>query len=368
MSGLVKPTVTFSTDAVESYSQPNASAPTAAGNPLLANSRDASRLTFQVAQSRFGLHFNEKGALRGLLEFDFIDFSKASPTVASLPRVRIAAFEWSPMAGLFIGAGQEWDLYAPLNPHTANLVGSNFQSGNAAFMRQQVKVLYRPGPFEVGAAAGLAAANAGAKDGNIELGSIPTGAVRFQWLPSTGNRLGLSAIATSLRFEGASGPERRLAGAVALFGELTMGRTNARLEASIGRNSANLGLLTIGTGYAGTDVDEVGGFVSVRQGLHAQHFVSARAGYARLIDAAKVRASYGYQTNSTVAVSMGTGAGIKSNLSTAAAYEFRPLKNLGFVFETTYFRTEHQLVSSDVDQMNATREAVVFDLSALVTF
>lgn len=86
----IKPTIIVSSAAVESFSQPNASAITAAGNPALALEPDHARLTFQVAQTRLGLQLNEKGVVRGQVE---IDFAKASPTTASLPRLRIAKVE-----------------------------------------------------------------------------------------------------------------------------------------------------------------------------------------------------------------------------------------------------------------------------------
>lgn len=367
--GLIKPSVIFASSALESYSQPNSSAPTAAANPIMATAVDADRLTFQVAQSRLGLHFNEKGALRGQIELDFIDFSKASPTVASLPRLRILKVDWAINDSWLLSAGQDWDLHAPLNPHGANLVGGQFLSGNSAFMRQQVKAFYKADDFELGAALGLAAANAGAKEGNIELGSVPTGAVRAQWLSSAGNRVGISAIATSLRFDAADGAEeRRLAGSAALFSELTTGRTNARVEAYFGRNAANLGLLALGTGFAGHDIDEWGGFVSVRQGFSEQHFATARAGIARVIDMADVRPSYTYAAGATVATAAGTGSGIRGNASVALGYEYRPLKPLGLVLEGTYFRTDHQLQVTDAVTVSGLREAASLELAAIAAF
>ena len=70
---------------------------------------------------------------RAQLEVDFIDFSKASPTVVSLPRLRIARVEWAPTPKFSVVAGQDWDLHAPVNAHGANLVGTRFLSGNTGF-------------------------------------------------------------------------------------------------------------------------------------------------------------------------------------------------------------------------------------------
>src|SRR5688572_7126561 len=91
---VIKPSFIAAADALESFSQPNATAPTAAANPVLAALPDEAYTTFQVAQSRLGFWFDEKGPVRGHFEFDFIDFAKSSPTTQALPRLRIAAVEW----------------------------------------------------------------------------------------------------------------------------------------------------------------------------------------------------------------------------------------------------------------------------------
>ena len=64
----LKPAVIPSSGAVESFGQPNASAVTAAGNPVVSISPGDPRLTFQVAQSRLGLAVNEAGQVRAQLE------------------------------------------------------------------------------------------------------------------------------------------------------------------------------------------------------------------------------------------------------------------------------------------------------------
>ncbi|MEY4512937.1 MAG: hypothetical protein RLZZ450_5059, partial [Pseudomonadota bacterium] len=242
--GILRPTVTLSSHAVESFSNSNASAVTAAANPVLANLPDDARLSFQVAQTRFGLWVGEKESVRAHLEFDFIDFGKASPTVQALLRLRIAAVEWSPTERLTIAAGQDWDLHAPINPHGVNLVGGHFQSGNTGFMRHQVKAIYKLGDsLELAGAIGLQGANATAKDGPIELARMPTFALRATGLLGKLGKVGLSGIVTRLRFAPGSDDERHaLAGAFGAFGELLPTETLAiRFEAYLGRNVANLG-------------------------------------------------------------------------------------------------------------------------------
>jgi len=374
--GTIKPTVMPSSAAVESFSQPNASAITAAGNPVLANSPDHARLTFQVAQSRLGLWVNEKGRVRGHVEIDFIDFSKASPTVASLPRLRIAALEWQPLDALTLAAGQDWDLHAPLNAHGSNMVGTNFLSGNTGFMRQQVKVLGKLGDFELGGAVGMEGVNATAKDAAFELSDVPTFALRVQYGLGAHGKVGVSGLATSLILGLGTPTERRtFAGAAAVFADLTFAKTNVRFEANLGRNESNIGMLGLGFGGA-KDLDEWGGFVSIRQGLTEMHALYAHAGLARVLNRSDVKPSYGYATlpadgspppMSSAALTT-TGPGMMSNVGVTLGYELRVHKNLAFLFEGFYFHSEHVLQAVDAARVSGDREAFGGELAGLLTF
>lgn len=371
----LKPTVIVSGRGVESFSQPNASAITAAGNPVLTTLPDEARLTFQVAQSRAGLWFNEHGAVRGQVEFDFIDFAKASPTAASLPRLRVAHLDWAPSEHFTLTAGQDWDLHAPVNPHGSNMVGARFLSGNVGFMRQQVKALGRAGRFELAGAVGLPAANITSKDGAFELSLVPTFAVRGAWLVG-GGRVGVSAIATSLRLAPGTAAERRtLAGGVTAFADVTLGRSTLRGELTLGRNLANLGALSLG--YAGAaDVGEWGGFLSARHGFTEMHFVYANAGLMRVLNRGAVMPSYAYPVLPAdgsapllaSAVLAGTGPGLLHNAGVTLGYELRLSKALAFLLEGYFLQTEHRLLALDAARLEATRRAFGGELAALVTF
>ena len=74
--GFLIPTLSVATEGVESFSQPNQSAFTAAANPALLANRTAARSSFQVAQSRIGFVVRPEAKTNGRLEFDFIDFTK----------------------------------------------------------------------------------------------------------------------------------------------------------------------------------------------------------------------------------------------------------------------------------------------------
>ena len=170
----IKPTIIVAGSPVESFSNANATAATAAGNPVITAIQDEASTTFQVGQSRLGFWFNEKGKTRGQFELDFIDFTKSSPTVGALPRLRIAKVEWSLSDSTVLMAGQDWDLFSPLNGYTLNIVSVAYQAGNSAFMRQQAKLIWHNDSLELGAAVGLAGINNAAKALLPEYSRIPT--------------------------------------------------------------------------------------------------------------------------------------------------------------------------------------------------
>lgn len=371
-----KPTVIASSGAVESYSQPNATAITAAANPVLATLPDQPRLSFQVGQSRAGVWVNEKGVVRGQVELDFVDFTKASPTVASLPRLRILKIEWAPTEKFSLQAGQDWDLHAPVNPHGSNLVGARFLSGNAGFMRQQVKALGKVGSFELAGAVGMQGVNATAKDAAFELSMVPTFAVRAAWLVGKG-RVGISGIATSLRLGLGTPAERRaFSGGVSAFADVTFGTTNLRAELNLGQNLANIGQLTLGFGNTTQDAAEWGGFVSVRHGFTDMHFVYANAGLMRVLTPGAVKPSYSYPSlpadgsapAMSSAVLAGTGPGLFHNAGATLGYELRLNKNLAFLLEGYFLWSEHKLQDLDVERVGGLRRAFGGELAGVVTF
>ncbi|MET0404290.1 MAG: hypothetical protein ABW123_17905 [Cystobacter sp.] len=375
--GSLNPRVVASSGAVESYSQPNAVAVTAAGNPVFSTAPDAARYTFQVAQSRVGFWLNEKGRVRAQVELDFVDFTKATPTVVSLPRLRLARVDYAFTPQHILSLGQDWDLHAPINPHGINLVGALFVGGNTAFMRQQVKYLYSTPTLELGAALGFPAPNNGVKDGAFELGLLPTVAVRGAYKFGK-SRVGASAIATRLGFNLGQADERfREAVSVSLFSDLTpVAETNVRVELNAGQNAANLGLLTLAQGRLAEDVREVGGFISVRQTVNSHHAVYGMAGYQRVLNPEKVVPSYGYAAAApggeppafSTATLSGTGPGMLHNGSARLGYEFRPLRKLAFVVEGFVFRSRFRLQEVDVARTSAARTTMGIETGALLTF
>lgn len=379
--GILKPTVTYASAAVESFGNPNASAITAAANPVLANLPDDSRLSFQVAQTRFGLWIGEKTKFRGHLEFDFIDFAKSTPTVQSLLRLRIAAVEWSITDALVVAAGQDWDLDAPINAFGVNLVGTQFLSGNHGFMRQQVKALYTFGDkLELGGAIGFPAANAASKDAALELGRMPTFALRATALLGRLGKVGVSGIMTRLRFAPGADERFAIAGAGTLFGDMNPTQTlSLRFEGYIGQNVANLGALGIGQGSRAKDAQEVGFFVSMKQVLAEQHAVYLTYSQAHALHRDEVTPSYGYPNLApdampvpppafSTAVPAGTGSGFRWNESARLGYEYKPIKALAVAVEGFWYDTSHQLLPVDAARISGRRHALGADVALVYTF
>ncbi len=358
----IKPTLIVASGPVESFGQSNSSAITAAGNPVLAAIQDEASLTFQVAQSRLGFWFNEKAPVRGQIEFDFADFAKSSPTAASFPRLRLAKIEWQLTDPLLLIAGQDWDLFQPMNPHCFNITAVAFLSGNTAFVRQQAKFIYHNDSLELGGAVGMAGVNNGAKALVPEYGRIPTLAARAALLFGAAGRVGVSAIGTSWRFAPDTPTERKaLAGAVGAYGDVTpFPGFNLRFEAYGGQNLANLGSLSLGLGNATNDLKEIGGWLSAKYSLTEAHALTVLGGTAKVLNDEDVVASYVYPAQmagampppESAATISPTGPGIASNLTARLGYEYRYDKTIAFVAEGFMFKTKHVLnaeFDADID-------------------
>jgi len=375
--GFVNTRIAVASGAVESFNQPNFVAITAAGNPVFSNEPDDARYSFQAAQTRIGLWVNEKGTLRGHVEFDFVDFSKATPTLGSLPRLRIAIAEYAFAPGHALALGQDWDLHSPLNSHSINMVGNLFLAGNTGFMRQQLRYVYSGTKVELGAALGFPAANLTPKDAALELGSLPTLALRAAYKSGKSN-VGVSAIATPFPFGRGTDQERRaFAFSTVLFSELfPTADTNVRAELNFGQDSANLALLSLAQGQLAEDVREVGGWVSVRQALASEHALYAMVGIAHVLNRDDLLPSYTYASPPadgtppafSTATLAGTGPGIRDNATVRIGYEFKPVSTTSIILEGFGYRTHHRLLAVDVARADAVRHVYGVESGVLLSF
>ncbi len=361
--GFLLPSFHVASSSVDSFSQPNQSAYTAAGNPVIANVPLASRTSFQVAQSRFGFLVKPSPSLKGRMEFDFIDFSKASPTTAALPRVRRAVIDYKVSDTWTLHFGQDWDLLSPLAPHTFNYVGHYFQSGDIGFMRIALGLTSDTGSLQHGFSVGLPGNNATASDQTLELGRVPTIAIR-ETLKLDRNQMGASALATLLRFNKNS-PDLSVAGAVTIFAELNPSeRLSLRTEAYIGQNTYNLGLLGLSFGNATfSSVQEAGGYFTFRHTVGKFGALFGGAGAAFILDPTSMSVAY------TPAFSLaGSGPGIERNITVRVGYEQTLEEGLLTYFELAGLATRHHLAASELATQNPNRTAMVAEAGMQLSF
>lgn len=339
--GFILPNIIGSTSNLESFSQPNMSAFTAAGNPLLATSAGRSRATFQVAQSRLGLLMGSKQSVQGRLEVDFVDFTKASPTTTALPRLRRATVEYHPDEHNLIVMGQDWDLFSMLHPLDYNFVGHFFEAGSAGFMRQQLTWIHTTTDMELAGSIGLQSANPNTPDSNIELSKFPAFVLRGAYLFGERSRVGLAGIASRLLVDRVTDQTLPAYG-VKAFSELILadGDLDIRVEVYSGRNLSNLGTLTLGYGSALSDVAEVGGWLTGRYGLTPRAGIFGGFGAAKVLNPSRMLPSYTLSPAGVYSLA-GTGPGIERNWTARIGAEYKPEPLLSIFTEVAYLNTFH---------------------------
>ncbi|MBN2370163.1 MAG: hypothetical protein JXO72_06725 [Vicinamibacteria bacterium] len=117
------------------------------GTPALtsassATGLDTNAVSFTAQHTRLGL--KGSGAtgditMGGLIELDF--FVIAANANAK-PRMRLAYAWCRPFKGFEIRAGQQWDIFSPLNPTTNNTNANLWYNGNYGFRRSQLTLQY----------------------------------------------------------------------------------------------------------------------------------------------------------------------------------------------------------------------------------
>lgn len=331
--GFIKASSMYSSEALASYNNINLSAPTHA----VAHTKNADqrgRMSFQAQQSRAGVNL-KKDELSAKLEFDFIDFSKSSPTTQMNPRVRIASVTYAVENHKFI-IGQDWDLFSPVTSMTFDYVGLYFMAGNTGFMRQQAQYLNTQGKWEFGAAVGMAGNNPGTTDSDLELGKSPTYSARASYALTQG-RIGVSAIYAHLKYD-ANDSSHDAYGYNAFY-ESTLGETTIKSEAYYGQNLANLGSLSIGKGTMNTDVKEYGATLTASHKLTAKNVPFGGLGLARIDNKNELTP---FSTNASNLV---TNPGIRSNFLMRLGWEYKVTDDFSWISELSRFDTTSKLAS-----------------------
>lgn len=358
--GFLIPSVTVSSSGVESFSQPNSSAYTAAGNPVINKSSASSTASWQVAQSRFGVKLSDSSGVDGMLEFDFIDFTKASPTTAAVPRVRRALVKWQTESGWTYQLGQDWDLASSTVPFTYNFVGHYFETGDIGFMRMQFIGLKKHGDWESGWALGMPTQNSKATSSGVELGQWPTVAFRQTYTGISDVKLGASLIAASFQ-PSPTASFRAFGGAFKMFAEGKSGETKWMTEGYIGQNTSNLGMLGLGfADYVHPRVREAGVYFSAKHPLSPETRVFGGAGASFVLNPSQMSSA----DKTTIGA---TGPGIEKNFTVRAGVDHDLAKSLVGFAELAYLNTTHHLSSAD-SSTNPQCDAFVLNTGVMLNF
>lgn len=137
--GFVKASATYADNPINTFNNINLVAPTSATNQNLYSSNN-DRSDLQIEQSRLGLKGSLSSKVTTLIEGDFIDFSKSSPTTQTRPRLRRLFLDLELSSKTKIRAGQDWDNFSPLRPKTYDIIGLYFNGGNTGFMRKALSL------------------------------------------------------------------------------------------------------------------------------------------------------------------------------------------------------------------------------------
>ncbi|MBC7387086.1 MAG: hypothetical protein H7301_13115 [Cryobacterium sp.] len=336
--GFIKVGAVGANRAVNSFGQENLAAPTAARPQGDFTLLDKEVTSFQAAQTRLGMEAIVDPTTRGYVEFDFIDFTKASPTTQMVPRVRIAKIDYDFSETRRLTVGQDWDIFSPTNTSTYNYVGNNFQAGNSGFMRSQAILTDRHGDLEMRYALGMVGSNATATNADIEKSDLPTFAVAAAY--GTGmNRVGVSAIGSRLKLADGSprGYASRGVYGLSAFGEKSVGTGSIRAEVYTSQNLENTGSLTLSRGRAATSVRDVGGFLSGKFPLDEAWSLFGTAGLAT------VRNKGAVSNASTLTAGRrsfdATTLGITTNVAVKLGIDHKLSEKLSWFTELSRFNT-----------------------------
>lgn len=199
--GFVKTDYVYSSNAGLSYGREMLGAVNQAKRQLQADDT-VSRGNIQLADSRYGMRMKFGDSTTGVFELDLMDFEKSSPNVNTRPRIR-QAFLTHAFGGKWeIFAGQRWDIFAPLNPESYNVVSSSFGNGNLGWMREQLGVANK---LSKDLTLTLAIGNGGVNvtqypQNSQELNKTPTGAFQIKYSVNPTNTVYLSGITYSKQY------------------------------------------------------------------------------------------------------------------------------------------------------------------------
>jgi hypothetical protein len=200
--GFVKVDAMAADNAVLTFGRENLLAPVQAKRRVQFDDSET-RSQIHANQSRVGLKVEAKDRVRGKLEFDFVgDYGASQPNTGVITRLRLAYLEYDVTPDFGIMAGQNWDIFSPLNPGTYNVTGVLYGAGNAGWIREQIALYYRPIPaFKLSMAVGNTTINGSASPAlNHELNGAPTFAAQAEYTFSEAFKISLSGILANVKY------------------------------------------------------------------------------------------------------------------------------------------------------------------------
>jgi hypothetical protein len=198
--GFIKTDYVHSSNAGLSYGREMLGAVNTAKRQLQADDT-AGRGNIQLADTRYGMRLKFTNALTGTIELDLMDFDKSNPNVNTRPRIRQAFFSYN-LESWEIFAGQRWDIFAPVNPESYNIVSSSFGNGNVGWQREQMgvaKKLLQDLTFTAAIGNGAVNNTTSPVIGG-ELNKTPTVAAQIKYVPNASNTFFLSGITYSKQY------------------------------------------------------------------------------------------------------------------------------------------------------------------------
>ena len=263
----------YADKAVMSFGKENFNGVTAVKRQVNASDSN-SRWGFSPYATRIGFEHSLDKKMKGVAEIDFIDFDQSQGNVSVRPRLRQLFLSYKPADQFEIFAGQMWDIFAPLKPHTFNLIGKLFQQGDLGWQREQLGFKYSPfQSLELSLALGVTGKNTNSYPViDVEFNSTPTLGTQVKFTPIANMDFYASFLVTNLKYRQSgidstrdntyldynlntlynvnmlpynSAPQSAASGGAALGMDLNFldKRLNLRTEMNYGRNTANLNSL-----------------------------------------------------------------------------------------------------------------------------
>lgn len=199
ITGMVKTDFAYANNSVLSFGFDNLVAPTMAKRQVQARDSEP-RSGIYPTSSLLGTEISYGTKLKGIFEADFVDVSKSSAGPETKARVRQIYFKYNPNTSFEIFMGRTWDLFAGVFPHSFNSSAFLSATGNIGWQREQIGAWYKLGKFKLGGAIGTTGFHIDPQvKTNIERNSMPTVAIRIDWLPTTNLMLTTSAIGAKLK-------------------------------------------------------------------------------------------------------------------------------------------------------------------------